>query len=119
MKQYLALAILSLATPVVAFVTSPIPLTITPSSTAQNEWKKSVQNKQKGEKSAPTTLPRILNEFGDPESEKMKELVKVMGLTRVKKAARKQKRVRNQMIREGLIELNEEGQWVKGSKKKK
>lgn len=58
-------------------------------------------------------MPRVIKEFGDPESEEMKEMVDIMGLNRVKRAARKQKRVKNQLIREGLIELNAEGQWVK------
>jgi hypothetical protein len=58
-------------------------------------------------------MPRAIKEFGDPESEQMKEMLDIVGINRVKRAARKQKRVRNQLIREGMIELNEEGQWVR------
>jgi hypothetical protein len=49
-------------------------------------------------------MPRAIKEFGDPESEQMKELIDIVGMNRIKRAARKQKRVRNQLIREGAIE---------------
>lgn len=42
----------------------------------------------------------------------MKQLIEIVGMNRLKKAARKQKRVRNQLIREGAIELNDDGKWV-------
>ena len=58
-------------------------------------------------------MPRAIKEFGDPNSKQMEELIDIVGMNRIKRAARKQKRVRNQLIREGAIELNEEGQWVK------
>ena len=58
-------------------------------------------------------MPRAIKEFGDPTSQQMEEVIDIVGINRLKRAARKQKRVRNQLIREGAIELNEEGQWVK------
>lgn len=42
----------------------------------------------------------------------MAELVAVMGESRLKKVARKNRRMRNQNIREGKVELNANGKWV-------
>ena len=83
------------------------------STTSHNAWKKSVQDRRKAAQKPKPKMPRAIQEFGDPNSDQMKNLVDIVGMTRIKKAARKQKRVRNQMIREGLIELNEDGVWIK------
>lgn len=42
----------------------------------------------------------------------MEELLAVMGEGRLKKIGRKNRRVRNQKIREGTVVLNEKGEWV-------
>ena len=42
----------------------------------------------------------------------MEDLISVMGATRLKKVARKNRRKRNQKIREGKVVLNEKGEWV-------
>ncbi len=42
----------------------------------------------------------------------MDDLLAVMGEGRLKKVARKNRRKRNQKIREGKVELNEKGEWV-------
>jgi hypothetical protein len=39
-------------------------------------------------------------------------LISVMGEGRLKKVARKNRRTRNQKIREGKVVLNEKGEWV-------
>lgn len=47
----------------------------------------------------------------------MAELIAVMGESRLKKVARKNRRMRNQNIREGKVELNANGEWVAVAKK--
>ena len=47
---------------------------------------------------------------GDDTS--MEELLTVLGEKRLKKVARKNRRKRNQKIREGKVVLNEKGEWV-------
>jgi hypothetical protein len=47
----------------------------------------------------------------------MAELIAVMGESRLKKVARKNRRRRNQNIREGKVELNANGEWVAVVKK--
>jgi len=42
----------------------------------------------------------------------MDELISVMGSGRMKKMARKNRRIRNEKIREGKVVLNEKGEWV-------
>ena len=42
----------------------------------------------------------------------LNELISVMGEGRMKKVARKNRRIRNDKIREGKVVLNEKGQWV-------
>jgi hypothetical protein len=42
----------------------------------------------------------------------MDDLISVMGAGRLVKVARKNRRNRNQKIREGKVELNEKGEWV-------
>ena len=42
----------------------------------------------------------------------MEELLTVLGEKRLKKVARKNRRKRNQKIREGKVVLNEKGEWV-------
>ena len=42
----------------------------------------------------------------------MEELIGAMGGGRLKKVARKNRRLRNQKIREGKAVLNEKGEWV-------
>ena len=42
----------------------------------------------------------------------MEQLMDVLGPTRLKKMARKNRRSRNQKIREGKVVLNERGEWV-------
>lgn len=116
MKQFsyvIALALMAASSS--AFVTSPIISTPTTQSTSTscNVWKKSVQDRRRNAEKPKPRMPRAIKEFGDPESEQMKEMLDIVGINRVKRAARKQKRVRNQLIREGMIELNEEGQWVR------
>ena len=45
-------------------------------------------------------------------TEPMDDLISVMGAGRLVKVARKNRRNRNQKIREGKVELNEKGEWV-------
>jgi len=47
-----------------------------------------------------------------PEGVTMDQLLDVLGETRLKKMARKNRRSRNQQIREGKLVLNEQGEWV-------
>ena len=47
-----------------------------------------------------------------PEDISMEQLIDVMGEKRLKKMARKNRRARNQKIREGKVVLNERGEWV-------
>ena len=47
-----------------------------------------------------------------PEGATMEQLLDVLGETRLKKMARKNRRSRNQKIREGKVVLNELGEWV-------
>mmetsp|Transcript_45682 Transcript_45682/g.97118 ORF Transcript_45682/g.97118 Transcript_45682/m.97118 type:complete len:118 (-) Transcript_45682:213-566(-) len=47
-----------------------------------------------------------------PDDCTMDDLIAVMGEGRLKKIARKNRRVRNQKIREGKVALNEKGEWV-------
>jgi len=47
-----------------------------------------------------------------PEDVTMEQLLDVLGETRLKKMARKNRRSRNQKIREGKVVLNERGEWV-------
>eukprot|EP00571_Detonula_confervacea_P015708 CAMPEP_0172297368 /NCGR_PEP_ID=MMETSP1058-20130122/419_1 /TAXON_ID=83371 /ORGANISM="Detonula confervacea, Strain CCMP 353" /LENGTH=66 /DNA_ID=CAMNT_0013006515 /DNA_START=216 /DNA_END=416 /DNA_ORIENTATION=+ len=47
-----------------------------------------------------------------PDDCSMADLISVMGETRLKKVARKNRRSRNQQIREGKVVLNEKGEWV-------
>ena len=47
-----------------------------------------------------------------PDDCSMEELMGVMGEKRLKKVARKNRRARNQKIREGKVVLNERGEWV-------
>lgn len=47
-----------------------------------------------------------------PEDVTMEQLMDVLGPTRLKKMARKNRRSRNQKIREGKVVLNERGEWV-------
>ena len=47
-----------------------------------------------------------------PEDTSMEELLSVMGEKRLKKVARKNRRARNQKIREGKVVLDEKGEWV-------
>mmetsp|Transcript_11427 Transcript_11427/g.17442 ORF Transcript_11427/g.17442 Transcript_11427/m.17442 type:complete len:121 (+) Transcript_11427:73-435(+) len=47
-----------------------------------------------------------------PEDATMEQLLDVLGETRLKKMARKNRRSRNQQIREGKVVLNERGEWV-------
>lgn len=119
MKQFsstlFVLAITALAAPTFAFVsTYSIKSTssTTPSPSSFFAWKKSVQNKRRAAAKPSLKFPPGIKEFGDPESENMKQLIEIVGMNRLKKAARKQKRVRNQLIREGAIELNDDGKWV-------
>jgi len=42
----------------------------------------------------------------------MEQLLDVLGETRLKKMARKNRRSRNQKIRDGKVVLNERGEWV-------
>mgnify|MGYP003346908377 CR=1 FL=1 len=42
----------------------------------------------------------------------MEQLIDVMGEKRLKTIARKNRRARNQKIREGKVVLNERGEWV-------
>ncbi|KAL7428851.1 hypothetical protein ACHAXH_001827 [Discostella pseudostelligera] len=42
----------------------------------------------------------------------MDDLISVMGSGRMKKMARKNRRIRNEKIREGKVVLNEKGEWV-------
>ena len=42
----------------------------------------------------------------------MDGLISVMGSGRMKKMARKNRRIRNEKIREGKVVLNEKGEWV-------
>lgn len=42
----------------------------------------------------------------------MEQLLDVLGEKRLKKMARKNRRSRNQKIREGKVVLNERGEWV-------
>jgi hypothetical protein len=112
MKQFL-LAFL-LAAPALAFIPPTAPIKSPPSKTQCNVWKKSVQDRRRaasGENKK--KYPKGLVEFaGDPESDEFKMHVSVLGYNRIKRGARKAKREKNQMIRLGLIELNEEGRWV-------
>ena len=55
------------------------------------------------------SAPRI---FSMPDDCSMEELMGVMGEKRLKKVARKNRRARNQKIREGKVVLNERGEWV-------
>ncbi|KAL3796419.1 hypothetical protein HJC23_004216 [Cyclotella cryptica] len=119
MKTLVVLAITALnllsAAPTSAFVSThsvKSTSTTTPSSSSCFAWKKSVQNKRRAAAKPSPKFPSGIKEFGDPESEDMKQVIDIVGMNRLKKAARKQKRVRNQLIREGAIELNEEGRWV-------
>ena len=50
--------------------------------------------------------------YSIPDDVTMEELISVMGATRLKKVARKNRRKRNQKIREGKVVLNEKGEWV-------
>ena len=47
-----------------------------------------------------------------PDDCSMDDLMSVMGATRLKKIGRKNRRNRNQKIREGKVVLNEKGEWV-------
>mmetsp|Transcript_578 Transcript_578/g.817 ORF Transcript_578/g.817 Transcript_578/m.817 type:complete len:111 (-) Transcript_578:288-620(-) len=47
-----------------------------------------------------------------PEDCSMDDLLEVMGEGRLKKIGRKNRRKRNQKIREGKVVLNEKGEWV-------
>ena len=47
-----------------------------------------------------------------PEDVTMEQLLDVLGETRLKKMARKNRRSRNQKIRDGKVVLNERGEWV-------
>ncbi|KAL7529299.1 hypothetical protein ACHAXR_005160 [Thalassiosira sp. AJA248-18] len=47
-----------------------------------------------------------------PDDCTMEEMLAVMGETRLKKVARKNRRARNQKIREGKVVLNEKGEWI-------
>ena len=46
------------------------------------------------------------------EDASMEELMTALGGRRLKKMARKNRRRRNQRIREGSVVLNEKGEWV-------
>ena len=50
--------------------------------------------------------------YSVPDDVTMEDLLSVMGATRLKKVARKNRRKRNQKIREGKVVLNEKGEWV-------
>lgn len=60
------------------------------------------------------TLHHIIthHHFSLPEGATMEQLLDVLGETRLKKMARKNRRSRNQKIREGKVVLNERGEWV-------
>jgi len=57
------------------------------------------------------TIPPSLN-LSLPEDVTMEQLLDVLGETRLKKMARKNRRSRNQKIRDGKVVLNERGEWV-------
>ncbi|KAL9183334.1 hypothetical protein ACHAXT_005121 [Thalassiosira profunda] len=69
-------------------------------------------------KGRPTNVPRPLptgpnaQDIRLPDDTSMEELLSVMGEKRLKKVARKNRRARNQKIREGKVVLNEKGEWV-------
>ena len=44
----------------------------------------------------------------------MDDLISVLGSGRMKKMARKNRRTRNEKIREGKVVMNEKGEWVPG-----
>ena len=80
----------------------------TSTSTAINAKKKGRQ----------TNVPRPLptgpppQDINLPEDISMEQLLDVLGEKRLKKMARKNRRSRNQKIREGKVVLNELGEWV-------
>mmetsp|Transcript_35315 Transcript_35315/g.59955 ORF Transcript_35315/g.59955 Transcript_35315/m.59955 type:complete len:108 (-) Transcript_35315:983-1306(-) len=104
MKQFTSLlALLFFLAPAVAFLTqSP------PRQRSACFAKKGRQN------NVPKPLPSgpPAQDISVPDDTSMEELLAVMGEKRLKKVARKNRRVRNQKIREGKVVLNEKGEWV-------
>jgi len=65
-----------------------------------------------------TNIPKALptgpppQDINLPEGVTMDQLLDVLGESRLKKMARKNRRSRNQKIRDGKVVLNERGEWV-------
>ena len=86
-----------------------------PQEGSQRRPSSSLFGKNKGR---PTNIPKPLPsgpppaDISLPEDCSMDDLMSVMGATRLKKIGRKNRRNRNQKIREGKVVLNEKGEWV-------
>mmetsp|Transcript_20960 Transcript_20960/g.34589 ORF Transcript_20960/g.34589 Transcript_20960/m.34589 type:complete len:115 (-) Transcript_20960:215-559(-) len=89
--------------------------TILPLTTRQMPSTSAIYAKKKGRQ---TNIPKPLptgpppQDINLPEDVTMEQLMDVLGPTRLKKMARKNRRSRNQKIREGKVVLNERGEWV-------
>ena len=60
----------------------------------------------------PNTNFGYIKMYSLPDDCSMDDLMTAMGATRLKKIGRKNRRNRNQKIREGKVVLNENGEWV-------
>mmetsp|Transcript_24048 Transcript_24048/g.35700 ORF Transcript_24048/g.35700 Transcript_24048/m.35700 type:complete len:128 (-) Transcript_24048:225-608(-) len=81
-----------------------------PSTTSSSLYAKKKGRQTNVPKPLPTGPPP--QDLDLPEDVTMEQLLDVLGETRLKKMARKNRRSRNQKIREGKVVLNERGEWV-------
>ena len=116
--KYAAIIALALLSSAEAFIAPPISTPTPQSSTSCNgkggESKEARRRRaaRAAGKTKPPKMPYGIEE-GHPEYETMKKFAAIIGIRRMKKMERKEKRIRNQLIREGLLVLNEEGRWGK------
>ena len=108
-----AVIILSAIEPSSSFTT--LPSTVTHQHLQVPSTTTTMYAKKKGRQ---TNVPKPLpsgpppQDINLPEDVTMEQLMDVLGPTRLKKMARKNRRSRNQKIREGKVVLNERGEWV-------
>ena len=109
-----ALCLLANANAFLITQTTP-PISSTASSSSSSRLLAKNKGRQIGFRPIPTGPPP--QDITIPADITMAELMSVMGEGRLKKVARKNRRKRNQNIREGKVELNANGEWVAVVKK--
>ena len=116
MKHYFqTVALCLLAANAHAFLTTQTTPPCPVSSSSSSRLLAKNKGRQIGFRPIPTGPPP--QDITMPTDCTMAELIAVMGESRLNKVARKNRRMRNQNIREGKVELNANGEWVAVAKK--